>query len=144
MKNIKRLSLFFCVLFFYSCSSSEENRPQKKTYLMRNYLAGKHLYRLNCENCHKVNGKGQGRLYPPIAQSDYFLENPTRTICLIKNGVKGKILVNKEDYDITMLGFSELGNQQIADLMTYIGNAWGNNLGDYSKEDIEKALQDCK
>lgn len=141
MKKIKRLSLFFCVVFFCACSSPEP--AQKKTFLMRNYLAGKHLYKLNCQNCHQEDGKGQGRLYPPLAQADYFLDNPARTMCIIKHGIKGKILVNQQDYDVTMLGFSELGTQQISDIMTYIGNSWGNNLGDISAQDVEKVLHDC-
>ncbi len=110
---------------------------------MRNYLSGKHLYKLNCENCHQKDGKGQGRLYPPLANADYFLDNPNQAICVIKNGKKGKIIVNQQDYEITMLGFQELSNRDIADLMTYIGNAWGNNLGDFSSQQVEQVLQDC-
>lgn len=143
LNNIKRLSLFFYVLFLLaSCSSVEQ--PPKKTYLMRNYLAGKHLYKLNCENCHQKDGKGQGRLYPPLAQADYFLQDPNRAICIIKNGQEGKIIVNQQDYEITMLGFQELSTRDLADLMTYIGNAWGNNLGDVSPKEVEQALQNCE
>ena len=86
MKKMKGLSLFFCLCFLIACSPSEQQT--KKKYLMRNYLSGKNLYQLHCQNCHQADGKGQGRLYPPLAQADYFLENPAQSMCIIKNGIK--------------------------------------------------------
>ncbi|MCP4520557.1 MAG: cytochrome c [Cytophagales bacterium] len=141
MKNLIISSLLTFLLI--SCGQNTES-TKKKAFEMRSYLAGKHLYKVNCINCHKADGKGQGRLYPPLAQSDYFLDNPDRAICITKHGLKGKIMVNDQDYEITMLGFKELGSQDIADLMTYIGNAWGNNLGTFSKEKVDEVLKDCK
>ncbi len=53
------------------------------------------------------------------------MKTPNKAIASIKFGLKGKILVNGVAYD-GMMPSPNLGNDEIADVMNYILNSWGN------------------
>ena len=64
--------------------------------------------------------------------------------CIISNGQAGKIVVNGIEYNQVMPSNPKLLDDEIAELITYIGNAWGNNkIGLIGKEFVEQSLSDC-
>jgi mono/diheme cytochrome c family protein len=73
-----------------------------------------------------VNGVGQDNLIPPLKSSDYLLNNINLSIAGLKYGLKGEIIVNGKVYDGYM-AYQGLDNDEIADVMNYILNQWGNN-----------------
>ncbi|MEN3322880.1 cytochrome c [Mariniflexile soesokkakense] len=85
---------------------------------------GKEIYTDFCVSCHLPNGKGVERIYPPLTNSDY-LKNREASIKAIKFGLQGSIVVNGKKYNsvMTPLGLSD---DEIADVMNYISNSWGN------------------
>ncbi len=106
-------------------------------------IQGKALYTSYCSNCHQDNGEGLGKLYPPLAQSDYMMNKLPETICLIKNGIKGEIVVNDVAYNQQMPGISQLTNLEIAEISTYIYNSWGNTIGFVTLNEVDKSLNNC-
>ena len=62
-----------------------------------------------------------------MADSDYLREKQTESIKAVKNGMSGEIVVNGETYNSVMspLGLSD---QEVADVMNYINNSWGNKI----------------
>lgn len=131
-------ALLFAIWTIAGCGSDEKNRK------MRQYTSyGKYIYQRQCVNCHQTQGDGYEALYPPIAGADYFLEDPDRTICLIYNGHEGGLTVNGKDYDLPMPDFDHLKPDEMAKLMTYIGNAWGNNIGFIDEKRVTAALDSC-
>tara|TARA_B110000027_G_scaffold88930_1_gene94118 strand:+ start:5142 stop:5555 length:414 start_codon:yes stop_codon:yes gene_type:complete len=101
------------------------NLFQKKTKT-QSIDAGAEIYQDFCVQCHHFNGKGVAEVNPPLKASDYLLENIDVSIAGIKFGLKGKIEVNGEIYDGVMNN-QRLNNEEIADVMNYILNQWGNN-----------------
>ena len=63
--------------------------------------------------------------FPPLAQSDYLLNNLEESIRGVKYGMKGEIVVNGKTYNNQMIS-QGLDNEEIADVMNYILNTWGN------------------
>jgi mono/diheme cytochrome c family protein len=86
---------------------------------------GEEIYTDFCVSCHLPNGKGVEKVYPPLANSDYLLKNREASIKGIKFGMSGEIVVNGKKYNnvMTPLGLSD---DEIADVMNYISNSWGN------------------
>lgn len=111
---------------------------------MNPYQEGGRLYKVYCENCHMQDGKGLRGLIPPLANSDFLTKNKEQIPCIIKNGLKGAIIVNDTTYNTEMEGNPELSAVQINNIINYIYHAWNNDLKKSNINDVEKYLQNCK
>ena len=87
---------------------------------------GSEIYIDFCITCHKGDGKGVKYTFPPLAQSDYLLQNREASIRGIKYGNDGEMVVNGVTYNNTMDQMG-LDDEEIADVMNYILNSWGNS-----------------
>lgn len=106
-------------------------------------VQGKQLYLTHCSSCHKADGSGMQRLYPPLAKADFLSKNLSLSICMIRQGNTDPITVNDINYDIIMPKFDKLSPLEIAEIVTYIGNKWGNQMGFIEVNQVEKVLQKC-
>ena len=125
---MKVLSLFIVFnLFFVTINNSKEvyKTLAQETKLQQSIKRGKTLYLDMCVTCHLPNGEGVAKVYPPLAKSDYLMEKREASIKAVKYGLKGKIVVNGVTYKGMMenLGLYE---DEVADVMNYITNSWGN------------------
>jgi len=98
--------------------------PQKSK--AESILAGAEIYQDFCVQCHLTSGEGVSGVFPPLKASDYLFEDINRAIAGIKYGLKGEITVNDQVYDGVMAN-QGLDNEEIADVMNYILNQWGNS-----------------
>ena len=90
-------------------------------------VAGEEIYQDFCLQCHLTTGAGVSGVFPPLKNSDYLMNNIDKSIAGIKFGLKGEIVVNDEIYDGVMAK-QGLDNEEIADVMNYILNQWGNSF----------------
>ena len=97
---------------------------QKKP-LEQSIADGKEIYNDFCVQCHLDNGEGVSGVFPPLARSDYLLTNVEMSIRGLKYGLSGPIVVNGEEYNGVMQN-QGLDNLEIADVMNFILNNWGN------------------
>ena len=89
-------------------------------------VAGEEIYQDFCLQCHLTTGVGVSGVFPPLKNSDYLMNNIDKSIAGIKFGLKGEIVVNDEIYDGVMAK-QGLDDEEIADVMNYILNQWGNS-----------------
>ena len=89
-------------------------------------VAGEEIYQDFCLQCHLTTGAGVSGVFPPLKDSDYLMNNIDKSIAGIKFGLKGEIEVNDEIYDGVMAK-QGLDDEEIADVMNYILNQWGNS-----------------
>ena len=139
-KSIFPIFNFLIVIFLFTSCQDEE------TTLRQQYFSiGRMIYQDKCANCHQQNGNGLGQIYPPLNNSDYFLNEPVKTACVIKYGTSEEITVNGKNFNQEMPNNQELSAIQIAQLITYIGNAWENKGENrlVSKEEVSRVLKDC-
>ena len=84
-----------------------------------------------CFTCHQPNGEGLAGQFPPLAGSDWVLGDKERLIKISIHGLMGEIVVNGVTYNNVMappgIPPGSLTDQQIADVLTYIRNDWGNS-----------------
>ena len=97
-----------------------QNKP-----LEQSIADGKEIYQDFCLQCHLDTGKGVSGVFPPLAQSNYLLNDINLSIKGIKYGMSGPITVNGEEYNGVMQN-QGLDDVEIADVMNYVINSWGN------------------
>ena len=119
MKVFLIIYLFFIYYLF--------NFFQKEKTFEESISDGKLIYEDFCVQCHLNNGEGIEKIYPPLNNSDYLLQNIDKSIYSIKYGLKGEITVNGIKYNGVMIS-QGLEDGEIADVMNYITNSWDNNL----------------
>ncbi len=88
---------------------------------------GKKLYMSNCAACHQTEGQGLVGAFPPVAKSDFINGNKTAAISAVIDGLSGKITVNGKVYNSAMPNMAHLSNEDVADVLTFIFNSWGND-----------------
>lgn len=140
MRRLLIGSILFIVLtsIIYAC----QNAGQLKQDVY--YVNGRDLYIKHCQNCHGTKGEGLGILTPPLTDTVFLKENKQKLACFIKNGIKDTITVHGQQYDGNMPAFSQLYDIDIAQLMVYITNSFGNNQGMYTTEQVVEDLKNCK
>lgn len=80
--------------------------------------------------------------FPPLAMSDYLNSDPHRAITIVLRGLSGHITVNNTGYESQMPAFgSELNNEEIAGVLTYILNSFNNRGGSINPLEVEKMRQ---
>lgn len=108
-------------------------------------VAGEEIYQDFCLQCHLTTGVGVSGVFPPIKNSDYLMNNIDKSIAGIKFGLKGEIVVNDEIYDGVMAK-QGLDNEEIADVMNYILNQWGNSydaqITNQQVSEVQKSVLD--
>ena len=110
--------------FLFTCNSSPAQTPELKESMAR----GAFLYEDFCMNCHMPKGEGVPSAFPPLADSDYLMQKREESIKAVKYGLSGEITVNGEIYNSSMASLG-LSNDEVADVMNYILNSWGNEDG---------------
>lgn len=127
----------------YEAAIKEDPKLRKLTKEIL-LVEGKNVYTNNCFMCHGQEGEGVPGVFPPLAKSDYLVKhsagkNRDFLIGIPINGLSGKITVNGKDYDTVMPGLSNLTEQEVAAVLTYVTNSWGNEAKPFSVEEVRAA-----
>ena len=129
-------------------TSADSNDTSKSlpTWLAAQIDSGKEIYMKAapggglCFTCHQPNGQGISGQFPPLAGSDWVLGEKERLIKISIHGLMGEIEVNGVKYNNVMappgIPPGSLTDQQIADVLTYIRNEWGNSASAVSPEEV--------
>lgn len=133
-----------------ACGSSDNKKEEsnkmdtrEEIRLKQYQVQGAKVYATYCVNCHQQDGKGLASLYPPLDGSDYLMEDFARAACIIKNGQSKEIVVNGVTYNQMMPG-NPITNLEVAEVLTFITNAWGNEGGLIGVKDVDKWIQECE
>ena len=128
---MKKLLALFSITTITILTISAVRQPnytilKQQTDLEESKKRGSEIYNGFCIQCHLPNGKGIPGTFPPLAGSDWLKNKRTESIHSVKFGLKGVIQVNGQTYQQTMPN-PGLENDEIADVMNYIMNNWGNS-----------------
>lgn len=111
-----------------SAAAESSNKTWTKAELMDH---GETVYNTNCGACHQANGEGIPNVFPGLKGSAIALGDIAKHIDIVVNGKPGT----------SMQAFGpQLNDADLAALVTYERNAWGNNVGDMAQPaDIKAA-----
>jgi mono/diheme cytochrome c family protein len=104
--------------------------------------------RPTCVACHQNDGNGSAsQNTPPLAGSEWVLEkDPSRLIRIVLHGLTGPIKVKDKEWGAAaMLGWKDtLTDQEIADVLSYIRNSWGNKAPLVKADLVKKIREETK
>lgn len=94
--------------------------PNKEWALADLSARGEKVYAANCVACHQANGKGVAGAFPALEGSKLVLGKRDDHIAIMLNGKAGT----------AMASFKGLSDTELAAVITYARNAWGNKAED--------------
>lgn len=89
------------------------------------FLAGSKVYARNCQTCHMADGAGVQNLNAPLIKTNDVLGSKTKLIHTLLKGMKG-VSINGENYSNVMPPHDFLSDKEIADVLSYVRNSFGN------------------
>jgi mono/diheme cytochrome c family protein len=101
------------------------SKVQSKAALQASLDRGKGVYQTQCLACHQVDAGGVQDMTPPLTGTKYVLGDKTTLVQIVLLGMKG-VEVNGDEYHNVMAPHKELTDQQIADVLTFVRNNFGN------------------
>lgn len=143
------------VLVSETDSSSDQNASAgAPSWLAEQISSGKEIYMKAapggglCFSCHQPNGQGLAGQFPPLAGSDWVMGDKEKLIKISLYGLMGPIQVNGVDYNGVMVppGIppGSLTDQQVADVLTYIRNDWGNSATAVTPNEVASVRANIK
>ena len=106
-------------------TATSEPAPARALTKEERMRAGELIYNQTCFACHQANGQGLPGIFPPVAKSDYLMADPDRAIGIVIHGKQGPITVNGQPFNQIMTP-QNLNDEQIANVLTFVMNSWGN------------------
>ena len=108
---------------------------------------GKAVYSRTCIACHQPTGMGLPPVFPPLAGSEWVAKDASIAVRNIINGMQGPITVKGVSYNSMMPPVAGLSYKDIADVVNYVNNSWGNagpNVTEAEVAAIKKKYADRK
>ena len=99
---------------------------------------GKQVFMQTCFVCHQPSGEGIPGQIPPLARSDFLMANKERAIRGVLQGQSGEMIVNGKTFNGTMIPLNYLADDQIANVLTYVRNSWGNSGDSIKVEEVRR------
>jgi mono/diheme cytochrome c family protein len=107
---------------------------------------GEKVFRSQCVACHQAEGTGVPGVYPPLAGSEWVSESPELLARILINGLNGPIEVKGNSYNGNMPAFGpgglDLSDKQIAGVLTFIRQSWGNAASEVTIDMMDTYLAD--
>jgi mono/diheme cytochrome c family protein len=109
-------------------------------------VVGKRLYTANCVACHQPTGQGVAGQFPTLVGSEWVLggdwHGDNHLVKILLNGLQGAIQVKGETYNGAMPPWKQLKDEQIAMILTYIRNEWGNSAPPITAAQVAKIREE--
>jgi mono/diheme cytochrome c family protein len=122
----EKYPLFSSTVWWPGRENVAEYKPKQVDQRSAKLIArGKQVYNI-CKVCHQVNGLGLFPTYPPLANTSYVTGDATVLIKIMLHGLDGPITVDGKNYDANMPPITVKNDQDIAAVVSYIRQAWGN------------------
>lgn len=115
---------------------------EQQAFLMK---LGEKVYKtgdggLACITCHQENGKGMEGVYPPLVGQKEWMGDCKKHAGLVLNGLSGEIEVDGKKYNSVMVPQAAMLNDlQIAAVVSYTRQSWGNDYGFCMPADVAGA-----
>lgn len=139
---MQKLIFLFClslpVFVFAQTKKSAAKSTTTAGSLKQSISDGQVVYQKYCLTCHQVDGSGVPNLNPPLQQTKWVLGSKAVLIEQVLKGSKGKVEIEGETFHNAMPPLGQtLTDQQIADVLTYVRNSFGNKASRVSVAEVK-------
>ena len=129
----KLMLILICVSPLAAYIIAQNSQPGIKQSIEK----GKKIYDQYCLTCHQADGGGVPQLNPPLIKTSYVLGDKDKLIKWVLKGTQEKIPIDDEYYSNNMPPQNYLSDQQIADVLTFIRNNFGNKASAIQSDDVK-------
>jgi len=99
-------------------------------------------YEVNCSACHGLQGEGITGMVPAFAGNRAMQNDPTNMIHAMLKGARAPHTEERQTA-AGMPSFAwKMNDQQIADVLNYVRNGWGNKADEVKVDDVAKMRKD--
>lgn len=98
---------------------------------------GKTVYTTYCLACHQASGGGVPNLNPPLVKTSFVLGDKKKLITILLKGMDEEVEINGNYYSNSMPSQAFLKDQEIADVLTYIRNNFGNKASAVTPAEVK-------
>ncbi len=131
-------ALAFIVLITIGCSkkgsdnSSESSDPSLGEAMLR----GEQIYKQSCLVCHMADGGGAPPMNPPLIGTSFVKGDKAVLAGIVLKGMSNQP-VDGEKYHNVMPALDMLSDQEIADVLTYVRNSFGNTESAVTPDEVK-------
>ncbi len=131
------LVLTGAVCVWAQSKSSARTTADDPKVLAASVARGNAVYKKECLSCHQADGGGVPHMNPPLSESSNVLKDKKKIIGVVLKGMSDRIPLDDEYYSNVMASHSYLTDQQIADVLTYIRNSFGNKASAITPAEVK-------
>lgn len=143
MKKVMIISSLLLVVIYLLAQTKPKSVSQggvDKASLER----GQKIYSTYCLACHQADGSGVPGLNPPLIKTKWVLGDKKKLITVILKGMDEPIEVDGEEYNNVMASHAFLKDQEVADVLTYIRNSFGNKASVVTPTEVKTVRSTVK
>jgi len=131
---------------------TNQRNARLKEGLVKEYPRGAMIFKTVCQTCHGADGEGIQSLAPPLNQSQWVNGDKNKLLSIVLYGLSGPVAVNGKVYkapeisgDMPGIGNNdEFSDGDIAQVISFIRNAWSNRAEKVTEKDVQKVRQQYK
>lgn len=106
---------------------------------------GSAIYANACAACHQANGQGVPGAFPPLAGTQWVIEDPETPVRIVLHGMKGQVEVKGNVYDGVMPGLGHrLDDAEVAAVVNHIRTSWGNSASEIGPELVREVRRESE
>ena len=142
----KRVILSSLLLMVFAASQAQVKHKAKSKLpgIAASIAKGKDVYMQTCVTCHQVDGGGVQNMNPPLIKTTYVLGDKTKLITIVLNGFNEKVEIEGNTYTNVMPSHDFLKDQDIANVLTYVRNSFGNKASAVTAIEVKKVRATVK
>lgn len=133
---IKYFSFVMAIVFFSIAITAFT--PSQINDVKASVKRGEKVYTKVCLPCHMADGGGVPNMNPPLIQTSYVLGDKTKLIRIVLYGMNERVPIDGDYYSNNMAPHNDLTNQQIADVLTYVRNSFGNKASAVTLTEVKQ------
>lgn len=141
MKYITKITAIFSLLMMFNLYTHAQVKHHhvihRRYSLKAAIISGQKVYADNCLSCHQADGGGIPNMNPPLIKTEYIMGDKTRLIKIVLNGFNENVEINGNTYSNNMPSHDYLTDQQIADVLTYVRNSFGNKAPHITRAQVK-------
>ena len=128
------LSAFLMVVIILMAQTKPKPAPSKAAVM----ASGAKVYKQYCMACHQADAGGVPHLNPPLIKTPFILGEKKRLVQIVVKGKTDPVEIDGEIYNNPMPPQVLLNDQQIADVLSYIRNSFGNKASLITLAEVKK------
>jgi mono/diheme cytochrome c family protein len=144
MKRKAIITFLLVMITVISIQAQTSYKPQVKPKVVpqpvstQSITKGNVLYTTHCLSCHQADGGGVPSLNPPLIKTSYVLGNKNNLIGIVLNGFDKRVEIDGETYANNMPPLNYLKDEEIADVLTYVRNSFGNKTSAIKESEVKQ------